>query len=160
KSIFFFDEVFGTGKGWTQTFSEQYPERVCMPFELAIDPRALTDEKVAHLVNCGLAELNMGIQSGSERTRKELFDRPVKDERILEVANLMKKYGVFTRYDIIVDNPWETQEDKRRTLDVLLQLPHPFILNMFSLNWFPKTVLTERALGEGVIDDSQVAGNS
>jgi anaerobic magnesium-protoporphyrin IX monomethyl ester cyclase len=160
KSIFFADEVFGTGSAWTTEFGEVYPHRIGLPFELAIDPRALTDIKVAALVKAGLAELNMGIQAGSEKIRAELFDRPVSDTKLLEVASLMKKHKVFTRYDIIVDNPWETSADKRKTLDILLQLPHPFILNMFSLNWFPKTGLTERALNDGIIDDSQVAGES
>ncbi len=160
RSIFFVDEVFGTGMPWTREFAKVYPERVALPFEVAIDPRALNDEKVGLLIRSGMAELNMGIQTGSEKLRAELFDRPVSDEKLLGVAHLMKKNKVFTRYDIIVDNPWETTEDKRKTLDVLLQLPHPFILNMFSLNWFPKTGLTERAIEEGVIDDSQVAGQS
>ena len=160
KSIFFTDEVFGTGTPWVREFARVYPERINLLFELCIDPRALSDEKVGLLVKSGLAELNMGLQAGSEKIRAELFDRPVSTKRMLEVANLMKKHGVFTRYDIIVDNPWENSDDKRATLDMLLQLPHPFILNMYSLNWFPKTTLTERAIAEGVIDDAQVSGQS
>lgn len=160
KSIFFADEVFGTGMAWMRDFAREYPQRVALPFEVAIDPRALNEEKVRLLVEAGMAELNVGIQAGSERIRTELFDRPVSDQTLLEVARWMKANKVFTRYDIIADNPWETAEDKRRTLDILLQLPRPFILNIYSMNWFPKTVLTEKALEEGIIDENQVAGQS
>jgi radical SAM superfamily enzyme YgiQ (UPF0313 family) len=158
--IFFCDEVFGTGMQWTRDFVPLYKERVGLPFDVAIEPRALNDEKVELLKDAGLHELNMGIQSGSEKVRRELYDRPMTDKKLFAIAALMKKHNIFTRYDIIVDSPFESREDKRKTLDILLQLPRPFILNMFSLNYFPAAKLTEKALELGYITDDQVEGST
>ena len=54
-------------------------------------------------------------------------------------------------YDIILDNPWETQEDKLQTIALLEKLAPPFSLNIFSLLFFPGTSLHTKALQENII---------
>jgi anaerobic magnesium-protoporphyrin IX monomethyl ester cyclase len=160
-NVFFLaDEVFGTRLDWLRQFKEAYLSRIGLPLECVSDPRTLTEDRVKLLKEAGVVELNVGIQTGSEKVRRELFNRHVSDDQILEVARLVKKYDIFARYDIIADNPFESRDDKRDTLDLLLGLPKPFILNLYSLNHFPKTKLTELALREGVITEDDVAGNS
>lgn len=56
-------------------------------------------------------------------------------------------------YDIIVDNPWETDLEYARTLRFLVRLPKPFRLFVYSLTLFPGTPLFDRALEEGLISD-------
>lgn len=160
KSIFFADEVFGTGIGWVRDFVEPYRERIGLPFECAIEPRALTEEKVDLLARAGMMELNIGIQAGSEEVRRDLFDRPMTNKRLFEVIDWIGKHNIDGRYDIIADNPFETTEQKRTTLEVLLQIKRPFILNLYSLNYFPGSKLTDYAIKMGVIDESEVAGLS
>jgi radical SAM superfamily enzyme YgiQ (UPF0313 family) len=158
--LFFVDEVFGLSLEWLQDFKEAYLRRIRLPFECLTDPRSITEEKVRLLKDSGVAELNIGIQAGSDKVRRELFNRYVSDEQILGIARLAKKYGIFVRYDIIADNPFESRGDKRATLDILMRLPKPFILNLYSLNHFPRTKLTELALNKGIIGKEEVAGRS
>lgn len=159
-AIFFVDEIFGVSINWTRKFREQYVKRINLQFECQADLRTLNETKIKLLEESGLVEMDFGIQSGSETTRREIYDRPISDERLFQVIHLLQKYGVEMRYDIIADNPLESSEDKRATLHFLLQLPRPFILNMYSLNYFPKTKLTLYALEKGVIDETDVAGYS
>ncbi len=158
KCLFFADEVFGVGIEWVREFEKKWIERVNLPFECMIEPRALSPQKLRLLKNAGMVELNIGIQSGSEKLRAELYDRPMSNKDLLQVVQWAHEAGVSMRYDIICDSPFESPEDKRATLDVLLELPRPFILNMFSLNYFPGAKLTEYALKIGLVDESQVAG--
>ena len=44
-------------------------------------------------------------------------------------------------YDIILDAPFETAEDKRQTLALVARMPKPFRLQLFSLTFFPGTAL-------------------
>lgn len=48
-------------------------------------------------------------------------------------------------YDLIVDNPMETNDDIAATVDLLHQMPHPFILNAFPLMIIPSTELADIA---------------
>ncbi|MCP4644431.1 MAG: radical SAM protein [bacterium] len=156
KNIFFRDEVFGLTRKWLEEFADQFPKRIGVQFECATDVRSLTEEKIVLLKELGLAEVNIGLQAGSDRIRHDVFHRYITNEEYLETAHLVRKYGLFARYDIITDNPFETNEDKRASLDLLLALPRPFVLNLFSLCHFPRTKLTEFAIEQGVITREDV----
>ena len=56
-------------------------------------------------------------------------------------------------YDIILDNPWETDEDIIETLIFLSKLPTPFEVSGFSLVFFPGTALYRKAKEEGIVKD-------
>lgn len=93
----------------------------------------------------------MGIQSGSARVRKEVFKRSYSEHLILEQAALFHRYEVSARYDFIFDNPFETFEESLESIRLMLKLPEPYSLNIFSLRYFPKTDITNMALGDGLI---------
>lgn len=156
--IYWADELFGARLAWLREFREQYSKRIALPFFCQMHPSAATETRIRLLKEAGVADLNIGIQSGSERTRKNAYQRPMSNERFLALGHLVKRYNVFPRYDVIVDNPFESSEDKRATLELLLKLPRPYTLNMFSLTFLPGTVLTEQALEQGVIGETDVSG--
>ena len=53
--------------------------------------------------------------------------------------------------DFIGENPYESEADRRETVELLARLPKPFYFNYFSLTYFPGVDLTERALRDGFI---------
>ncbi len=159
-TLSFGDEVFACKLSWLKEFSPEYKKEIGFPFDCAIDPRVITDEKIRLLKECGAGDVGMGIQCGSEKMRLELFERNTPDDKILDAANIINKHGLMGRYDIIADNPFETTEDKRATVDLLLKLPLPWILNLYSLNFFPRTKLAEIALEKGLITEDEISGNS
>jgi hypothetical protein len=57
------------------------------------------------------------------------------------------------RYDIIVNNPWEKDGDLAETLMFFAKFPKPYLLNMFSLTFYPGTELYEKAVEDGIITD-------
>ena len=61
-------------------------------------------------------------------------------------------------YDAIIDNPFATEDDKREMLDFLLEIPRPFKLYLYSLNFFPKTKITLELLEKGIITEKDVEG--
>ena len=63
-------------------------------------------------------------------------------------------------YDFIMDNPFETGEDKKRGLELLLKFPRPFHIHIFSLLYFPNTAITKRALSNHLISEDQIEGKS
>lgn len=156
--IHFWDDVFTFDKKWIEEFSEVYKKNIGLPFTCYAHPE-FTDRLILGMLrDAGLECVNIGIQSGSLRTFRDLYHRQTDNNKILEAARLLRKLNLRAWYDIIVDNPYEDDEDHRATLELLLNLPQPFDLNSHSLCFFPKTELAERALREGMISEENIEG--
>lgn len=160
RRVDFIDEVFAWDKQWTAEFIEQYKKRVHSPFQCAQHPNIVNRDILKLLKEAGLERVEVGVQSGSERVRKEYFERPVSDRRLLQDSRLLKEMGVVPFYDFIVDNPFESEEDRRQGLEFLLKFPRPFHLHVFSLIYFPNSVITKRALSAHLISKDKVEGHA
>jgi hypothetical protein len=101
----------------------------------------------------------MGVQSGSERIRTQIFDRTDTDEKIRKAMDILHGSKVGIVMDVITDNPFDAEEDKRKALDFFLSLRRPFALNYLSMIMFPKVVFTQRALEAGLITEADVEQN-
>lgn len=143
KEVYFFDEIFILDEIWLDNFLREYKEKINLPFSLCLDPRIVNNQLVKKLKSYGLERVGIGIQSGSQRIRYKIFKRFVSDEKLLEVTEIFRKYKVAPTYDIILDNPYETESDLQDSINLLLKIKRPYHLNIFSLISFPKTDLTE-----------------
>ncbi len=160
RRVDFIDEVFAWDRKWTAEFIKLYKNEVHLPFHCAQHPNMVNEDILKLLKDAGLERVEVGVQSGSERIRKEYFDRPVSDKRLLQNSRLVKQMGIVPFYDFIVDNPFETEEDKRQGLEFLLKFPRPFHLHVFSLIYFPNTVITKKALSSHLITEDQVESHA
>jgi radical SAM superfamily enzyme YgiQ (UPF0313 family) len=160
RRIDFIDEVFAWDKNWTEEFTERYKKEVHLPFHCAQHPNVVRDDILEMLVDAGLERVEVGVQSGSEKIRQELFERPVTNNKLIDTARLLKRRKIVPFYDFIVDNPFETDKEKKEGLDFLLEIPRPFHLHLFSLKFFPNTVITKRALNEKKISEERVEGRA
>ena len=155
--IFFIDEVFGVNEAWLDEFEERYKEEVGLPFFVEYHPKALNSKRLRQLVNAGMDRVDFGLQTGSDELRDKLFDRRGTNEEIIVLAKEIDSYGVRAVIDLIVDNPYETEETMKETVGLLLQLPKPLHFNLFQLKWFPEYLLTNQALEEGIILEQETS---
>ena len=144
KEVFFYDEVFILDKKWLDKFLRDYTEKINLPFSLCLHPKIVNENVIKKLKDCGLERVGIGIQSGSQRIRYDLFNRYVSDKKLLEISEIFNKYEIAPTYDIILDNPYETESDMKDSINLMLKMKRPYNLNIFSLINFPKTELTER----------------
>jgi radical SAM superfamily enzyme YgiQ (UPF0313 family) len=159
KRIDFIDEVFSWDKRWVEEFVEDYTRDIGLPFHCMQHPNT-TDKEIMHILkDAGLERVEIGIQTGSERVRRTVFERPVSDKKLIKTSQIMRDLKIVPFYDIIVDNPFETPEDKKQGLDLLLKISRPFYMHMFSLIYFPNTILTRKALEAKLISEDQVEGH-
>ncbi len=156
KRIRFQDEVFPRRPDWLEVFCEQYRRRVGLQFLCTFHPQTVDEVAIRMLKEAGLIVVGLGMQSPSERIRKEVFHRPETNQRLLEAINILHRQRVNGFYDIILDNPFETEKDRQRGLDFLLTVPKPFNLFSFSLRFFPGYPITKEALGKNLIERSEV----
>ncbi len=151
KSINFYDEVFSPPISWIKDFFTWYKKEINIPFFCFFYPGTCSDEKARILADSGMSGVWLGIQSGSERVRKEVFRRHYSNTKIINQANIFSRYGISVRYDFIFDNPFESFNESIESILLMLDLPQPFSLNTFSLKFFPNTEITEMARARGLI---------
>jgi anaerobic magnesium-protoporphyrin IX monomethyl ester cyclase len=139
--INFIDDIFLTSKAWTREFCQKYSEQVGLPFIIRTVPTTITETDIAELKEVGLAVVQTGIQSGSARTHEQIFHRHYEREAILRAAQVLYRHRVKGMYDVIIENDFELDTDRDLTIELLLDLPKPFEVNLFALTVFPRTDL-------------------
>jgi radical SAM superfamily enzyme YgiQ (UPF0313 family) len=154
KLIQIFDDIlFYLKEDFIRELATAYKERISLPFYCQASATTMNEEKLKHLLNAGLIWVEIGIQSGSEKTNR-IYKRNVSNEKLLRSASVLHKYSkemLPPCYHVILDNPWETAEDILKTLNVIMKLPTPYSLKLASLVFFPKTGIYDKAKAEGLI---------
>jgi len=156
KRITIFDDVFVLDKKWAKEFCDEYKEKINLPFSCLFHPSTIKEDIISILKEGGLDYIDMGIESGSERIRREIFERKDSNQVIKNAVDIMHKYKIRPYLDFILDNPFETIEDKQQSLDLLLSFPRPFMFYFYSLIYFPKTKMTQLALEKEIITEDDV----
>jgi anaerobic magnesium-protoporphyrin IX monomethyl ester cyclase len=139
--INFIDDHFLTDKKWTNDFCEKYKEQIGLPFMIRAVPETIKEDAVIQLKDAGLTVLQTGVQSGSERIHKTIFHRSFNKTAVLQAADVLRRQHIKVVYDFIIENDFETDVDRDLTIELLLDLPKPYEVNLFVLTVFPKTDL-------------------
>ncbi len=155
--IHFYDEIFPNLPGWVDAFTEAYRKEIRLPFTIWGHPKTIRPEVLKKLVSAGLTEVIVGIQSGSDRVRREVFDRPETRGEILEAVNAIRESGVFwASYDLMLLHPFETLPDLRESFRLLRDMKLPFELQLHGLNFLPGTEIVNKAVRCGLYTEEQM----
>ncbi|GAB4540053.1 MAG: hypothetical protein Fur0020_09060 [Thermodesulfovibrionia bacterium] len=146
------DCFFAHSKEWIRRFSDEYKRHIKLPFIVRAIPTMLDEEKLSLLKGAGLCMVVMGIQSGSDRVNFEVFDRKIRFASVMSAAQLISRARVAGFYEMIVDNPYENEDDEMKTIDSIARLKKPYIISLAHLTFFPGTPLTERAIKDNIAD--------
>jgi len=132
-------------------FSELYINKINIPFFCIANPSYINEEKIKLLKKCGLINIQIGVQTGSENVNKNIYNRPISNDVLLNLAKILYKYDIKVVYDIIFNNPYETKDNLIETIELLLKLPKPFKLHGFNLIFYPGSGITEKAIKDNYI---------
>ncbi len=157
KRVRFDDEEFPVSSDWLDEFCRRWPQEIGLPFEIHMDPRVVTAERLAKLKAVGLDMVFMGIQH-TEKINRDLYRRNVSDQQVLDAAQAIHASGVRAGYQVILDDPVSTSDDKRALFDLILQLPRPYEMVLFSLTVYPGSALERELRKRGLIGDGDVEG--
>lgn len=146
------DCFFAHNLDWIKTFCREYKKEINLPFIVRAIPSMLDREKLFLLKDAGLSMVVMGVQSGSDRVNFEIFDRKVRFASVMKAAELISSSKAVPFYEMIVDNPYESEDDEIETIKAMSSLRRPYIISLAHLTFFPGTPLTERALKDRIAD--------
>jgi pyruvate-formate lyase-activating enzyme len=145
----FIDDCFTMhSREWLEAFVAGY-RGIGVPVVFRAIPEMVTEEKIAALAPAPGGFALIGLQSGSERTNREIYDRHFSAERVLACARVLDRHGIPAIYDVIVDNPYESLADWEKTVDLLAALPRSSHIFLYSLTFYKNTLLYERARADG-----------
>lgn len=146
------DNFFALEETKIEEFANLYKRDIGLPLYCLAHPQNVNKKKVELLIDAGMEALQVGIQTGSEKTKK-LYKRGHSTKNILEVTRTINafKERLTPVYDFIIDNPYESREDLLATLHLIHKIPRPYILSIFSLRFFPGTELQRKAQQDGLI---------
>ncbi|NCC33504.1 MAG: radical SAM protein [Chloroflexia bacterium] len=147
------DTFLANATDYIAEFSKLYREAVGLPFRAYTTAQTADPVKLQYLTEAGFRYVIMGIQSGSRRIQK-LYERKATNERVLQAASVLHRFQASVprpNYDVITDNPYETQDDRWATLQLINQIPPPYRLALHALTFYPGTDLYQRAIADGYI---------
>jgi anaerobic magnesium-protoporphyrin IX monomethyl ester cyclase len=154
------DTSFAFGEEWMTEFLDRYPQEVGIPFECLLIPPMMRPEMLYKLKDAGLVRVQTGIESADEKESKEMHNRSPGNKAIMKFAEANKELKLNVVYDVIVDNPHATDSMKLATAEFLIDLPTPYDIFFYSLNYFPGTALTKQGLANGELDPNMVEGRN
>jgi len=141
----FEDDSFLSGSNdYIAEFSEKYSKKIKKPFIVHSIPVSITEEKIIALKKAGLAWVNVGLQSGSDNVLNDIYKRKSLKKDFVKATQILKTHHVAAFYDVLVDNPYETEQDKLATIETIFSIPKPFIIRVFSLTFYPGSELYDR----------------
>ena len=79
---------------------------------------------------------------------RDIYKRKTLKADFLKAAKIINEYKVAPMYDVILDNPFENEENKLETIQALMETPKPFYTQFFSLVFYIGTELFDRAKRE------------
>lgn len=143
------DDSFYLGSDeWIAEFCQELKTRFGWPFIVRLMPKLVNEKRIKILKEGGVEFVSMGIQ-GSDRLNKEVYNRFENSENFLVACRILRQYNIKYIVDVLLDNPYETEEDLKNIAYALNKAPKPFGVNAFSLTLFPGTELCKRAKADG-----------
>lgn len=125
-------------------FAVLYKEKIGLPFSIpGLHPKTLNKNKMDILLDAGMRKVRMGVQSGSDRMLS-FYNRKHTRADAVEAANyLVSLYPKINPpfFDIILDNPVETESDQMDTVNFLYEIKRPYCLYVYSLKIIPGTAM-------------------
>jgi radical SAM superfamily enzyme YgiQ (UPF0313 family) len=148
KHFILHDEIFAIQKKWIMEFADEWEKRFTkygITFTGYVHPIATDEEMVDRLFEVGMSRTGIAIQTGSVRTSKLMYDRPLHREKIIRMSEYVSKHAFdLVQVEVITDSAYELDEDRRDTLMLLLDMKPTFYVETFGLQTYSTSELANK----------------
>ena len=138
--VIFLDDTFTLQHAWIREFCRRYAERFAVPFSVHARAETVNEALIAELAAAGCKHIVFGVESGSERVRREVMQRHVSNQRLRDVFRWSREAGLIATANYIIGSPGETADDIEMTLALHEEL-QPFDFGCFVFYPYPGTAL-------------------
>lgn len=148
--VIFLDDTFTINHPWVREFCRVYGTELKTPFCLHARVETVNERMLHMLAAAGCQQITYGVESGSERIRKSVMRRPVRDQRFRDVFRWTREAGIQVTANYMLGIPGETRADLQMTLDLAEELD-VLDFGYFVFYPYPGTQLFHECLQKGYL---------
>lgn len=134
--VLFVDDIFTINRSWLMDFLGSYKKDIRLPFTCFGHTKVIDKEIADNLKSSCCECVWLGIQSGSERVRKEILNRHETNAEITKACRVIKEAKLKLMIDHIFDLPQETYETLLESFKFYKTL-RPDVVNCYELIYLP-----------------------
>jgi hypothetical protein len=151
-------ETLGYNQDWAlelcgelKRFNSELDAPIVFGSNLRVTPNAGYDELFAAFSDSNFSFINIGLESGSERVRRDVLKRRYSNSDIIKAVRTAKKHGLKVGIYNLIGLPGETKRDFRETVRVnRICQPDWFLLSVFFP--YPGTELYDTCREMGLLE--------
>lgn len=148
--VIFIDDTFTILHHWVRDFCAAYGEQLKVPFSINARVETVNPALLEQLAAAGCRHVIYGVESGSERIRRDVLRRPVRNQRFVDVFRWTREAGMMVTANYMLGMPGETRDDLQQTLDLAEELD-AYDFGYFVFYPYPGTPLYQTCLDEGLM---------
>lgn len=148
--LWIYDDTFTYDHRWLRRFCERYGQEIKLPFRVNVRVDTVDEPILAMLKAAGCEMIVAGIESGSERVRREVMGRHMSNRKIIDTYAAARRLGLKTWAYYIFGSPTETPAEAEETL-ALHELVKPDIAQASIFYPYPGTELHEYCRTHGYL---------
>jgi len=114
--VIFLDDTFTIHHSWVREFCKVYKRDFAIPFSLHARVETVNKEILDELAEAGCRHITYGVESGSERVRREIMKRWATNQRFRDVFSWTKEVGIMPTANYIIGTPGETVAEMQETI--------------------------------------------
>jgi anaerobic magnesium-protoporphyrin IX monomethyl ester cyclase len=150
--VVFLDDTFTIHHPWVRRYCALHREQVGVPFSIHARVETVSPELLEALAKGGCKHVVYGVESGSERVRREILKRPVTNQRFVDVFRWTREAGLHMVANYMLGLPGETRAEAEETMALHDELaPDDFAYFVFYP--YPGTHLFKLCLERGYLPE-------
>ncbi|MCZ6689910.1 MAG: radical SAM protein [Planctomycetota bacterium] len=121
--VIFDDDLFTLNKQYVIDFCRQYQKSfVKTPWVVNSHVQTFTRPVAQAMKDANCLIAKFGVESGSHRIRKEVLDRYMTNEKIIQAFDIAYEVGLHTSAFLMFGLPYETRKEIQETIDLIARI--------------------------------------
>jgi anaerobic magnesium-protoporphyrin IX monomethyl ester cyclase len=154
RKIAFVDDNILMYPGRIDVFLERYKREIGLPFVCNTSPMVFTELKGRSLQDAGCDDIRFGIESGSERVKREIMNRSITNESVVRAFEITRKLGLMSSSYNMIGLPTETREEVMETLCLNARI-QPDSVKLMTFYPFKNTPIYDLCSDMNLIDEEK-----
>ena len=130
--------------------ADLYSKEIKLPFWLQTRPETITEERIRLLKKMNVSNINVGIEHGNEKYRKEMLKRSMSNKLIISALKILDNANIPVTVNNIMGFPDETRELVFDTINLNRSIKTATV-NAFLYNPYPGTALYDVCKKKGYL---------
>jgi len=132
------------------TLADMYSKEIKLPFWIQTRPETITKERIDLLKKMNVSNINVGIEHGNEKYRREMLKRSMSNKLIIDALKILDNANLSVTVNNIMGFPDETRDLIFDTINLNRSIKSATI-NAYLYNPYPGTALYEVCKEKGYL---------